>query len=50
VVRAVVVTAEEDRGVPWCVTTDEPPLGLLLESGNFGRPDLLVRAMEGVSA
>lgn len=48
-VRAVVVTAEEDHGVPWCVTTDAPELGLLLKSGNFGRPDLLVRAMEGVT-
>jgi len=48
-VRTVLVTAEEDRGVPWCVTTDEPRLGLLLKSGNFGRPDLLVRAMEGVT-
>jgi uncharacterized protein YgbK (DUF1537 family) len=46
-VRTVVVTAEEDRGVPWCVTADEPRLGLLLKSGNFGRPDLLVRAVEG---
>jgi hypothetical protein len=50
VVRTVVVTAEEDPGVPWCVTTDEPPVGLLLKSGNFGRPDLVVRATEGVSA
>jgi uncharacterized protein YgbK (DUF1537 family) len=48
-VRTVVATAEEDRGVPWCVTTGEPPLGLLLKSGNFGRPNLRVRAMEGVS-
>ena len=48
-VRTVVVTAEEDRGVPWCVTADEPRLGLLLKSGNFGRPDLLVRAMDGVT-
>jgi len=35
--------------VPWCVTADEPQLGLLLKSGNFGRPDLLVRAMDGVT-
>jgi uncharacterized protein YgbK (DUF1537 family) len=48
-VRTVVVTAEEDRGVPWCVTADEPRLGLLLKSGNFGRPALLVRAMDGVT-
>jgi uncharacterized protein YgbK (DUF1537 family) len=49
-VRTVVVTAEEDHGLPWCVTTTaEPQVGLLLKSGNFGRPDLLVRAVEGVA-
>jgi uncharacterized protein YgbK (DUF1537 family) len=36
-VRTLVVTAEEDHGVPWCVTTDDRKLGLLLKSGNFGR-------------
>jgi uncharacterized protein YgbK (DUF1537 family) len=36
-VRTVVVTAEENHGVPWCVTTDDRKLGLLLKSGNFGR-------------
>jgi len=49
-VQTVLVAAEEDHGVPWCVTTDQPALGLLLKSGNFGRPDLLVRAMEGVTS
>lgn len=49
-VRTVLVTAEEDRGVPWCVTTTTPELALLLKSGNFGRPDLLVRAVDGVRA
>ena len=48
-VRSVLVTSEEDRGIPWCVSTVEPALGLLLKSGNFGRPDLLVRAMAGAS-
>ncbi|MDX8141685.1 3-oxo-tetronate kinase [Lentzea sp. BCCO 10_0061] len=48
-IRTVLVTAEEDRGVPWCVSDGEVPLGLLLKSGNFGRPDLLVRAMDGAS-
>ena len=42
----VEVAREEDAGVPWLVTTDQPPLALLLKSGNFGRPDLLVRAAE----
>jgi uncharacterized protein YgbK (DUF1537 family) len=51
-VRTVLVSGEEDTGVPWCLTTDpdRPPLGLLLKSGNFGRPDLLVRAMEGTTS
>jgi uncharacterized protein YgbK (DUF1537 family) len=48
-VRAVDVWGEEDTGVPWCVTTDEPAVSLLLKSGNFGRPDLLVRAAEGAA-
>ena len=26
--------------MPWCLTTDEPPLALLLKSGNFGDRDL----------
>jgi uncharacterized protein YgbK (DUF1537 family) len=42
----VVVARDEDLGVPWLVTTDPAPLVLLLKSGNFGRPDLLVRAAE----
>ena len=42
----VVVAREEDVGVPWLVTADPDPLALLLKSGNFGRPDLLVRAAE----
>lgn len=41
--RAVVV-AEEDRGVPWLLAPSDPPLALLLKSGNFGGRDLFVRA------
>jgi uncharacterized protein YgbK (DUF1537 family) len=40
----VVVQDEADRGVPWVLTTGDEPIALLLKSGNFGRPDLLVRA------
>ncbi|MET9224446.1 3-oxo-tetronate kinase [Lentzea sp. NPDC003310] len=43
-VDQVVVGEEADTGVPWCLTTDDEPIALLLKSGNFGRPDLLVRA------
>ncbi|GFG53020.1 hypothetical protein CQY20_05095 [Mycolicibacterium agri] len=42
-VKSVVVDAEADRGVPWCTAADQG-ISLLLKSGNFGRPDLLVRA------
>ncbi|MGV0743068.1 3-oxo-tetronate kinase [Mycolicibacterium sp. XJ870] len=42
-VKSVVVDAEADRGVPWCSTSDHR-ISLLLKSGNFGQPDLLVRA------
>jgi uncharacterized protein YgbK (DUF1537 family) len=44
-VDSVEIAAEEDRGVPWCLSTGEPRLALLLKSGNFGREDLLVRAV-----
>ncbi|MBV6759172.1 four-carbon acid sugar kinase family protein [Rhodococcus opacus] len=44
-ITAVRVDAEMDRGVPWCTTlAPADPLSLLLKSGNFGTPDLLVRA------
>lgn len=46
-IRTVIVGEEADAGVPWCVTTDEDPIALLLKSGNFGRIDLLARAAEG---
>lgn len=39
----VTVAFEEDIGVPWILAADGR-LALLLKSGNFGRPDLFVRA------
>ena len=39
-----VVGEEEAPGVPWISTGGERPLHLLLKSGNFGDPELLVRA------
>jgi uncharacterized protein YgbK (DUF1537 family) len=48
-VRSVVIDHEADRGVPWCLTTDEAPLALLLKSGNFGSEDLFVRATGGAA-
>lgn len=41
----VLVAFEEDIGVPWILATDRG-LALLLKSGNFGRPDLFVRAAD----
>lgn len=43
-IGSVLVAAEEDPGVPWCLTTEGPATALLLKSGNFGGRDLLVRA------
>jgi hypothetical protein len=43
-IKAVVVNAEMDTGVPWCSTVDDDPVTLLLKSGNVGKQDLLVRA------
>ena len=44
-VSSVDIGQEADTGVPWCLTQGPDPLALLLKSGNFGRPDLLVRAV-----
>jgi uncharacterized protein YgbK (DUF1537 family) len=44
-VRAVEVVEEADVGVPWTRTTTDPELALLLKSGNFGGPDLFLRAV-----
>ncbi|MFJ5840439.1 3-oxo-tetronate kinase [Streptomyces shenzhenensis] len=45
-VRAVVVGAEADPGVPWTyASTKDDGLALMLKSGNFGAPDLFTRAL-----
>ncbi|HWH92649.1 MAG TPA: 3-oxo-tetronate kinase [Baekduia sp.] len=44
-IESVIVASELDRGVPWTLTTREPPVALLLKSGNFGQPDLFLRAV-----
>jgi uncharacterized protein YgbK (DUF1537 family) len=36
---------EVDPGVPWTVSIDEPPIALLLKSGNFGGPDIFERSV-----
>ena len=33
-----------DPGVPWTVSLEEPPLALVLKSGNFGGPDFFQKA------
>lgn len=43
-IHRVEVVGEADRGVPWLIADGDPPLALLLKSGNFGQPDLFVRA------
>ena len=49
-IDSVVIGHEADRGVPWTVSTGERPLALLLKSGNFGRPDLFLRAAGAAGA
>ncbi|MEW2078822.1 3-oxo-tetronate kinase [Streptomyces sp. NPDC013433] len=45
-VRAVLVGHEADPGVPWTyATTEHSGLALMLKSGNFGAPDLFIRAL-----
>ncbi|MCA1274663.1 four-carbon acid sugar kinase family protein [Streptomyces sp. 7G] len=51
-VRAVLVGEETDPGVPWTyAATKNGELALMLKSGNFGAPDLFIRALtpEGAS-
>jgi 3-dehydrotetronate 4-kinase len=47
---SLVLGEEAEPGVPWLVTRTTPSLALLLKSGNFGRPDLLLRASAGPHA
>jgi uncharacterized protein YgbK (DUF1537 family) len=53
VVQALGVTGLQigrqiDPGVPWTVSLGEPPLALALKSGNFGKPDFLLRAFDAL--
>jgi len=42
---AIEIGAEVSPGVPWTVSVDEPRIGLLLKSGNFGPPDIFTSAL-----
>ena len=44
-VRALAVGPEIATGVPWMTSLGEPPLTLVLKSGNFGGPDFLLDAV-----
>ncbi|MGP3769630.1 3-oxo-tetronate kinase [Streptomyces sp. SDT5-1] len=49
-IRTVLVADEADPGVPWTrTTTPHGDLALMLKSGNFGAPDLFVRALKETS-
>jgi len=37
-------------GVPWIYTAGERPLALLLKSGNFGEPEMLVQAVDSAQS
>jgi uncharacterized protein YgbK (DUF1537 family) len=43
-IQQVLVEDELEVGVPWCTTEGNPPMRLLLKSGNFGSSRLLVEA------
>ena len=43
---AIEIGREVDPGVPWTISVDEPRIGLLLKSGNFGSPDIFTKALE----
>lgn len=45
-ISAIEIRGEVDPGVPWTVAVDDPRIGLLLKSGNFGSPDIFSRALE----
>lgn len=49
-VEGGLIGAEVAPGVPWIYTTGDAPLALLLKSGNFGDPGLLVRAVTQTAA
>lgn len=44
-IRAGTIGAEIAPGVPWIYTTGPVPIAVLLKSGNFGEPELLVQAV-----
>jgi uncharacterized protein YgbK (DUF1537 family) len=41
---------EAAPGVPWIITQNDPPLALLLKSGNFGSPEFLLDTISSHSA
>ena len=45
-IRALRIGPEIEPGVPWTVSTAPAGLVLALKSGNFGRPDFFLRALE----
>lgn len=48
-IRELCIGPEIEPGIPWTVTTENPPLALALKSGNFGQPDFFSRALEMLS-
>ncbi|TFD62552.1 four-carbon acid sugar kinase family protein [Cryobacterium suzukii] len=45
-ITALEVGREIDPGVPWTISLSNPPLALLLKSGNFGTDDVFTKAIE----
>ena len=44
-IGSVTIGPKVAPGVPWVVSHDDRPLGLVLKSGNFGEPDMFAAAL-----
>ncbi len=44
-IRRLRIGTEIDPGVPWTLSLDEPAIGLVLKSGNFGGKDFFLKAL-----
>ncbi len=48
-IRVVAFGEEIDPGVPWTYSLDPEGFAIAMKSGNFGSPDLFIKAFEGVA-
>jgi 3-dehydrotetronate 4-kinase len=48
-IRIVAFGEEIDPGVPWTYSLDPEGFAIAMKSGNFGSPNLFMKAFEGVA-